>query len=190
MWQNNSKKTVKILHLLNIFKQINLYCIIAVNNLKLAVNSYACKKKFKWLNSLPPLTIHRDFDQPDDIYEHKRRLSKLNETWAVIRACVLTFGFLLGSCSTALKCEVRPHVRAIRVLKSRWNFLCLGSTLTCVQVLTYLVSVVMEMLHTCLLIPCQSVADCLVPTRCVTHTQKKKQLLTSGSAAYILQSPW
>lgn len=77
-------------------------------------------------------------------------------------------------------------VRAIGLLKSRWNFLCLGTALPCVQVLSYLPRVVMEMLHTYRLILSQSVADCYVPTLCDT---REKQLLTNGSAAYILWSP-
>lgn len=97
--------------------------------------------------------------------------------------CVLTFGFLLRSCSIAQICEVHPHVRAIGVLKSRWNFLCLCSALTCVQVLTYLARVVMEMLSTYLLILRQPVTDCSEPTLCDTQGN---QLLRKGGAAYIL----
>lgn len=67
-------------------------------------------------------------------------------------------------------CWVHPHMLSYQWAQEQVEFLfCLGSALTCVQVPTYLARVVMEMLHIYLLRLSQLVADCSVPTLCVTH---------------------
>ncbi len=107
-------------------------------------------------------------------------LSKLNETWAEkkarradrvygidfvcsLRQCVLAFGFLLGSCSIAPKTWSSSSCESYQAAQEQVEF-PLPWQCSCVQVLTYLVRVVMEMLLAYLLILSQSVADCSVPT--------------------------
>lgn len=87
--------------------------------------------------------------------------------------CVLTFGFLLGSCSVAQSCVV-PTWELSGCSRAGWNFFLPGQrSYLCVQVLTYLGRVVMKMLHRNLLI-LEPVGCRLLCANALCDTQEKQ----------------